>query len=81
MKQPCEIEDRIKSIMVEILEIKPEDINDVSSPRTIEAWKGYNHRKIIEELEAEFHLSFDRSERDTFVSFKIIKSTIKAYLD
>lgn len=76
-----EIENRIKAVIASVLKVKPEEIDDTSSPRSITTWKGLNHRKIIEDLEEEFKISFDRSEIDTFVNFKIIKSTIVAHLD
>jgi len=75
-----EIESRIKKIIANILCVSPDDINDTSSPRSLESWKGLNHRKIIEELEDEFGISFDSSEIDTLVNYRIIKLTILAHL-
>lgn len=70
----------IKSIIANILKIKPEEINDVSSPRSIKGWVGGNHRKIIYELEKRFNIIFDQSEVDTLVNYKIIKSTVLAHI-
>jgi acyl carrier protein len=75
-----EIENRIKTIIAGILCVSSEDINDTSSPRSLESWKGSNHRKIIEELEYEFSIKFDLSEIDTLVNYRIIKMTILAHL-
>ncbi len=75
------IDNRIKLIMGNILGISPDEIDDKSSPRSIESWKGVNHRLIIDELEKEFNIAFEQSDIETFVNYKIIKSTILAYLD
>jgi acyl carrier protein len=75
-----EIENRIKTIIAGILCVSSDDINDSSSPRSLESWKGLNHRKIIEELEDEFSITFDLSEIDTLVNYRIIKMTILAHL-
>ena len=75
------IDERIKAIMASVLGVMPDEINDKSSPRSIEAWKGVNHRRLIEELEMEFNITFDASEIETFVNYKIIRSTIIASLN
>lgn len=76
-----EVENRIKSVIAEVLHVDPNDIHDASSPRSIPSWKGINHREIVSALEREFDLSFDVGEIETFVNYKIIKSTILAYID
>jgi len=75
-----EIDNRVKTIIAGVLCVNLDDINDASSPRSLESWKGLNHRKIIEELEDEFGISFDSSEIDTLVNYRIIKLTILAHL-
>jgi acyl carrier protein len=80
LKTTEEIECAIKRIVSDVLGVNSEIINDLSSPRSIEGWKGMKHREIIERLESEFGLEFDQSEIETLVNYRIIKSTILAHL-
>ena len=75
-----EMDNRVKTIIAGVLSVNLDDINDASSPRSLESWKGLNHRKIIEELKDEFGISFDSSEIDTLVNYSIIKLTTLAHL-
>ena len=76
-----DVELKIKTLVSNILLINPEDITNSSGPKTIDAWKGKNHSLIIESIEKVFGIVFEQSEIDTFVNFKIIKSTVIAYID
>ena len=71
----------IKKIISNILSINADDISDGSGPKSLAGWKGMNHRLIIESIEKEFGIVFEQSEIDTFVNFKIIKSTVIAHMD
>lgn len=81
MDNEIETYGKIKTIMSNILDIDILDINDSSSPRSIQEWKGLKHRKIIEKLESEFDIRFSESEIETLVNFKIIKATVVSHLD
>jgi len=74
-------EQRIKNIIADILKIDSNMINDNTSFGSINSWNSSNHRKIIDALEKEFKISLDKSEKDTFINFKIIKITILAYIN
>jgi len=75
-----DIENRIKKIIAKILVIDPSEINDSTSFGTVDSWNSINHKKIINALEREFDISFDKYEKETFFNYKIIKITIIAYI-
>ena len=74
------IENRIKNIIAKILLINPSEINDDTSFGSVDSWNSINHKKIINALEREFDISFDKYEKETFFNYKIIKITISAYI-
>lgn len=78
--QQEQIENRIKKNMSAVFNVSVEEIDNTSSPRTIEAWKGKNHLKMVEVLEAEFNIKFEECEIETLVSYKVIKATVMAYV-
>ena len=75
-----DIENRIKKIIAKILVIDPSEINDGTSFGTVDSWNSINRKKIINALEKEFDISFDKYEKETFFNYKIIKMTIIAYI-
>ena len=60
--------------------IDPSEINDGTSFGTVDSWNSINRKKIINALEKEFDISFDKYEKETFFNYKIIKITIIAYI-
>ncbi len=74
------IEDRIKTIMAEALEIQANEIDCQASPRTTRNWNGSTHSRLVDALENEFNIAFEDSEVETLVSFTIVVATVKAYL-
>jgi acyl carrier protein len=75
------MENRIKTVMADILAVSVCEINNLSSPRTIPSWKGQNHLKLIAALEKEFKIRFEETEHESLVSYKIISATIIAHMD
>ena len=52
------IEERIKTIMAEILEISVEQIEDESAIGDFATWDSLNHLRIIASIEKEFGIQF-----------------------
>lgn len=53
---------KIKKVLSNILGIEENEINDESSPDTIENWDSFNGLMLVSELENEFKIRFDMDE-------------------
>ncbi len=73
------IEDRIKSVMSAVFEISTDEINDESSPDSIESWDSLKYINLIIALEEEFGIEFTDSEISEMINFSLIKEIIKSY--
>ena len=56
------IEKRIKNIMSLVFSISIEEIDDESSPDTIESWDSLKQMNLVISLEEEFNIIFSDSE-------------------
>ena len=72
--------DKIKIIMASVFDIKPENIQENSSPDTVANWDSMKHIDLILSLEEEFNLEFDEKEISEMMSFKNIKKIIDVKL-
>ena len=63
-------------IVSRVMNIPESQINDDSSPQTIESWDSFNGYVLLTELESEFNISFSIDE---VLEIKTIKD-IKNYL-
>lgn len=70
------IEDRIKNVMSAVFEIPSEEINDESSPDTIESWDSLKHMNLVVALEEEFETEFTDDEILDMMNYLLIKSII-----
>ncbi len=75
-----QIEKRIKETMSAVFDVPLGEIDSTASPRTIKAWKGKNHLKMVESLETEFDIKFEEPEIETLISYEIIRATVMAYV-
>ena len=73
------IEDRIKCVMSAVFEISTDEINDESSPNSIESWDSLKYINLIIALEEEFGIEFTDSEISKMINFSLIKEIIKSY--
>ena len=71
------IEDRIKDVMSAVFEIPVNEINDDSSPDTIESWESLKHMNLIIALEEEFNIQLTDDEILDMVNFSNIKNIIE----
>ena len=71
------IEQRIMNIMMTVFEIPDKEINEESSPDTIESWDSLKHMNLVIALEEEFDFEFSDSETVELLSFKLIIAILK----
>lgn len=71
------LEDRIKNIMSAVFEIPSEEINDKSSPDTIESWDSLKHMNLVVALEEEFEVEFKDDEILEIMNYQLIVEILK----
>ncbi len=70
------IEERIKNVMAAVFEVPIEQINDESSPDTVESWDSLKQMNLVVALEEEFNINFNDQQIFKMVNFELIKKTI-----
>jgi len=71
------MENRIKNVMAAVFGISIEDINEESSPDSIDNWDSLNLMNLVVSLEEEFDIEFDDDEIVEMLNFKLIVEIIK----
>ena len=71
------MENRIKNVMAAVFEISIEDINEESSPDSIDNWDSLNLMNLVVSLEEEFDIEFDDDEIVEMLNFKLLVEIIK----
>ena len=66
------MENRIKKVMSEILNIDVSSINDNTSPENVESWDSLKQMNIIVALEEEFDIEFSDEDIIEMLSFRLI---------
>jgi acyl carrier protein len=74
------MESRIKNVMAAVFEIDIEDINEESSPDSIDNWDSLNLMNLVVSLEEEFDIQFDDMDIVEILNFKLIVEIIKQKL-
>lgn len=67
---------RLKKILSKVLEADEKEINDDSSPDTIESWDSFNGLMLVTELENEFKVNFTMDEVINIVNVGDIKKAL-----
>lgn len=67
---------RLKKILSKVLEVNEKEINDGSSPDTIESWDSFNGLMLVTELENEFKVNFTIDEVINVVNVGDIKKAL-----
>jgi len=71
------MENRIKNVMAAVFGISIEDINEESSPDSIDNWDSLNLMNLVVSLEEEFDIEFDDDEIVEMLNFKLIVEIMK----
>ena len=68
---------KLYQIIGKILDVPAAEINDESSPETIENWDSFNSLMLADELESEFNISFTLDEIIDSANVAAIKKHLK----
>jgi len=71
------MEDRIKKVMANVFGVSPGDIDEASSPDTIEAWDSLRHMQMVLALEQEFGVEFDDARIVEMQSYPLVRLTLQ----
>jgi len=69
--------EKLYNIISKVFSVPISEINDESSPETIESWDSFNGLILVDELESTFNIKFSVSE---IIDVKNVKD-IKRYLN
>jgi acyl carrier protein len=69
--------DKIKEIMASVFKCEKSDIDENSSPDTIEKWDSLGHMNLVVALEEEFGVVFSEDETVEMLNFKLVEETLK----
>ena len=69
--------EKLYNIISKVFSVPISEINDESSPETIESWDSFNGLILVDELESNFNIKFSVSE---IIDVKNVKD-IKRYLN
>jgi acyl carrier protein len=67
------MEERIKKVMGDILDVDQSSLNEDSSPDNIENWDSLRHMNLVLALEEEFGVQFDEEQITQMLNFQLIK--------
>ena len=66
--------EKLYNIISKVFSVPISEINDESSPETIESWDSFNGLILVDELESNFNIKFSVSEIIDVKNVKDIKS-------
>ena len=67
------LQDRVCRIISEVFGIPVDEIDDESSPDTIESWDSEGHINLILSLEAEFGISLSPEDAMEMLSIRLVR--------
>ena len=67
------LQDRVYRIISEVFGIPVDEIDDESSPDTIESWDSEGHINLILSLEAEFGISLSPEDAMEMLSIRLVR--------
>ena len=70
---------KLYEIISKVFSIQISEINDESSPETIESWDSFNGLILVDELESNFNIKFSVSEIIDVKNVKDIKKYLKKH--
>ena len=71
------MESRIKNVMASVFEVDSSQINNDTSPDTLESWDSLKHMNLIVALEEEFGVEFDNDDITNMINFNLILLILK----
>jgi len=70
------MEDRIKQIMSDVLDLDPRAIDGDTAMDTIESWDSLTHINLCLSLEQDFQVSFTVAEMEAMLSYEDIRRVL-----
>jgi len=70
---------KLYDIISKVFSVQISEINDESSPETIESWDSFNGLILVDELESNFNIKFSVSEIIDVKNVKDIKKYLKKH--
>ena len=68
---------KLTSLLAQILNIKPSDVSDLTSPENTPSWDSFNALVIITGIETEFNVSLDMDDISSMSNVADIKKILK----
>jgi len=75
------MENKIKKVMSAVFDMPVEEINNESSPDTIESWDSLKHMNLVVALEEEFEIEFTLEQIIEMVNYSLIKIIINNLIE
>ena len=76
-----DMEERVKQIMADILDLDPVSIEDGTAMDTVESWDSLSHVHLCTSLEQDFQVSFSVTEIESMLSYEDILRVLGGKLD
>lgn len=70
------MEQRVREVMAAILGLEEDEIEDDTSPNTVESWDSLKHMNLILALEEEFDVEFSDDQVGELTSYGEIRETL-----
>ncbi len=74
------MESKIKEIMANLFEISVDQIDNLSSPDTIEKWDSLNHLNLVVILEEEFNITLTEEQIGEMLNYSLVVEIVKEHL-
>ena len=75
------MEEKLKKIMTSVFEVPVEEINENSSPDSIENWDSLRLLNLVSALEEEFEVEFEDEEIAEMISYKLVRLILREKLE
>ena len=72
-------EERLIEILAKVFEIDQAEVNENSSPDTIEKWDSLHHMSLIVALEETFQIELTEEQTLDILNYQLIKITLKEH--
>lgn len=75
------MENKIKQIIADVFSVEVNEINENTSPESIDNWDSLGHMNLVTALEEELEISFDNDEIIEMMNFKLIMLIVSEKLN
>jgi acyl carrier protein len=68
--------EKLREIVAKVLDVAEDEINDDTSPDTVENWDSIKNMNLVIALEEEYDVEFTDEQLDSMLNFKLIELAI-----